>query len=88
MTKQTKTSAKLDKLIWLNLEDIGDGEAARKENRGSLRFQAALLADVKHRIQSAQTRAVLAVNAELVRLYWDIGQIIDERQSARAGGRP
>jgi len=37
---------------------------------------AALLADVKDRIQAAQTRAVLAVNAELVRLYWDIGRMI------------
>jgi len=45
---------------------------------------AALLADVKGRIQAAQMRAVLAVNAELVRLYWDIGRIIDERQR-RAG---
>jgi predicted nuclease of restriction endonuclease-like (RecB) superfamily len=45
---------------------------------------AALLADVKGRIQAAQTRAVLAVNAELVRLYWDIGRIIRDRQK-RAG---
>jgi predicted nuclease of restriction endonuclease-like (RecB) superfamily len=44
----------------------------------------ALLADVKGRIQAAQTRAVLAVNAELVRLYWDIGRIIHSRQK-RAG---
>ena len=28
-----------------------------------------LLADIKTRIRRAQTRAVLAVNAELVRLY-------------------
>ena len=41
---------------------------------------AALLTDVKGRIQAAQTRAVLAVNSELVRLYWDIGRIIEERQ--------
>jgi hypothetical protein len=41
---------------------------------------AALLADVKGRIQAAQTRAVLAVNAELVRLYWDIGRVIIDRQ--------
>jgi predicted nuclease of restriction endonuclease-like (RecB) superfamily len=40
----------------------------------------ALLADVKGRIQSAQTRAMPAVNTELVRLYWDIGRIIHERQ--------
>lgn len=47
---------------------------------------AALLADVKVRIQAAQTRAVLAVNAELVRLYWDIGRIIDQRQKREGWG--
>ena len=46
----------------------------------------ALLADVKGRIQSAQTRAVLAVNAELVRLYWDIGRIIAQRQLQEGWG--
>lgn len=47
---------------------------------------AALLADVKGRIQAAQTRAVLSVNAELVRLYWDIGRIIDGRQQREGWG--
>ena len=47
---------------------------------------AALLADVKGRIQAAQTRAVLAVNAELVRLYWDIGQMIEGRQRREGWG--
>lgn len=47
---------------------------------------AALLADVKGRIQAAQTRAVLAVNRELVKLYWDIGRIIDERQRHEGWG--
>lgn len=47
---------------------------------------AALLADVKSRIQNAQTRAMLAVNSELVRLYWDIGRIIDERQQREGWG--
>jgi len=46
----------------------------------------ALLADVKGRIQVAQTRAVQAVNSELVRLYWDIGRIIDERQQREGWG--
>jgi hypothetical protein len=41
---------------------------------------------VKQRIQSAQTRAVLAVNAELVRLYWDVGRIIDARQQREGWG--
>jgi len=46
----------------------------------------ALLADIKGRIRSAQTRAILAVNSELVRLYWDIGKLIDERQQHEGWG--
>ena len=46
----------------------------------------ALLADVKGRIQQAQTQAVLAVNSELVRLYWDIGRIIHDRQRREGWG--
>lgn len=46
----------------------------------------ALLADVKLRIQTAQTRAMLAVNSELVRLYWDIGRMIDARQKLEGWG--
>lgn len=45
-----------------------------------------LLREVKLRIQSAQTRAVLSVNAELVRLYWDIGRMIDQRQKTEGWG--
>lgn len=46
----------------------------------------ALLADVKNRIQTAQTRAALTVNAELVRLYRDIGRIIAQRQRKEGWG--
>ena len=46
----------------------------------------ALLADVKGRIQAAQTRALQAVNAELVRLYWDIGRIVSDRQRREGWG--
>jgi hypothetical protein len=45
-----------------------------------------LLAEVKGRIQAAQTRAMLTVNAELVRLYWDIGRLIDRRQQYEGWG--
>ena len=45
-----------------------------------------LLAEIKGRIQAAQTRAVFAVNAELVRLYWDIGRLIDRRQERDGWG--
>lgn len=45
-----------------------------------------LLADIKQRIRQAQTRAMLAVNAELIRLYWEIGAIIDSRQQQEGWG--
>ena len=47
---------------------------------------AVLLADIKQRVRHAQTRAVLAVNAELIRLYWEIGALIDSRQQKEGWG--
>lgn len=47
---------------------------------------ANLLGQVKERIRHAQIRAVLSVNAELIRLYWDIGRILDERQAQEGWG--
>lgn len=44
------------------------------------------LADIKQRVAAAQQRAALAVNAELIALYWQIGHDILERQSALAWG--
>ena len=41
------------------------------------------LRDLKSRIQSAQIRAALAVNRELVELYWHIGR--DSRPPIGAG---
>ena len=39
-----------------------------------------LLRDLKNRIRSAQIKAALAVNRELVLLYWQIGREILQRQ--------
>ncbi len=44
------------------------------------------LSALKTRIHSAQQRATLAVNRELVLLYWQIGQDILARQSAQGWG--
>ena len=44
------------------------------------------LAAIKQRIQTSQTHAVLAVNAELLNLYWDIGHQLDSWQRERAWG--
>ena len=45
-----------------------------------------LLADIKRQISSAQTRAVFAVNRELVLLYWQIGRQIAGRQQIEGWG--
>lgn len=46
---------------------------------------AQFLADLKSRIQAAQLRASIAVNRELVLLYWQIGCDILERQQREVG---
>ena len=45
-----------------------------------------LLADLKQRIRAAQVRAALAVNRELVLLYWGIGKEILARQGEEGWG--
>jgi predicted nuclease of restriction endonuclease-like (RecB) superfamily len=44
------------------------------------------LRDLKARIHSVQTRAALAVNRELVLLYWEIGRDILDRQQREGWG--
>jgi predicted nuclease of restriction endonuclease-like (RecB) superfamily len=46
----------------------------------------ALLVAVKERVRAAQYQALKAVNKELVGLYWDIGRMIDSRQTASERG--
>jgi len=45
-----------------------------------------LLADIKTRIRQAQNRAVMSANAEMLRMYWDIGRMITVRQDAEGWG--
>jgi hypothetical protein len=47
---------------------------------------AAVLEAVKARIRAAQLKAALAVNHELVLLYWQIGKEIIERQDKEGWG--
>lgn len=61
-------------------------EKRKKDNLDLPMDYAALLSDIKHRVRHAQTRAVLAVNAELIRLYWEIGALIDVRQKTEGWG--
>lgn len=45
-----------------------------------------LLKDIKARIRQAQIKATMSVNAEMLMLYWDVGRMIDERQSMEGWG--
>ena len=47
---------------------------------------AALLKDIKERVRTAQVRAALAVNRELILLYWSIGRDILDRQKVEGWG--
>ena len=47
---------------------------------------AALLEDIKARIRQAQIKAALSVNRELIRLYWDMGRQIVDRQQRHGWG--
>jgi hypothetical protein len=46
----------------------------------------AFLGEMKSRIRSAQVRAALSVNRELILLYWSIGNDILERQRSETWG--
>jgi predicted nuclease of restriction endonuclease-like (RecB) superfamily len=45
-----------------------------------------LLAELKEKIRNAQVKAALAVNAELIHLYWEIGKAILQRQQTQGWG--
>ncbi|HSV99097.1 MAG TPA: DUF1016 N-terminal domain-containing protein [Sedimentisphaerales bacterium] len=45
-----------------------------------------LLASIKKRIRTAQIRATFSANAEMIRLYWDIGRAIAQRQQHQGWG--
>lgn len=55
-------------------------------NSASVTGYDEFLLDLKSRIQSAQIKAVVAVNRELVTLYWNIGREILQRQTAQGWG--
>jgi len=61
----------------------GKGKLARVAPRDLYRH---LLQDIRARVRVAQHRAVAIANAELIRLYWDVGRLIEERQHREGWG--
>jgi hypothetical protein len=55
-------------------------------NKPELALYRGLLGDIKIRVRQAQTRAALSANAEMLRLYWDIGRMIAARQEQAGWG--
>lgn len=54
--------------------------------KAALRRYSELLHDIKARIQQAQNRAVMSVNAEMIRMYWDIGHMVALKQENKGWG--
>ncbi len=44
------------------------------------------VASLKQRVQAAQIKAARAVNTQLIRLYWELGKLINEKQQASGWG--
>ena len=71
-----------------NIPPVNTDKHGLRKSSGSLPADyVELLASVKERVLSAQYAALKVVNTELVGLYWDIGQMIVERQGVEGWGK-
>jgi len=59
---------------------------ARRAEQGLLAGYKEFLGDLKEHIRSAQIKAAVSVNRELITLYWEIGKGIVERQEQAGWG--
>jgi predicted nuclease of restriction endonuclease-like (RecB) superfamily len=60
---------------------------AQRATRGVLPASyGQFLADIRERVRTAQIKAAVSVNRDLIRLYWDIGKRIVERQEQEGWG--
>ena len=48
---------------------------------------ATLLRKVKERVALAQQRAIYAANEELLRMYWDLGEMLHDAQQVEGWGK-
>lgn len=56
-------------------------------DKADMTLYSDLLADIKLRIRQAQNRAVMSANAEMIRMYWDIGHMVAKRQRLEGWGK-
>jgi predicted nuclease of restriction endonuclease-like (RecB) superfamily len=60
--------------------------AARSSSSSGTASYARFITTLKEKVRSAQLKAVLSVNRELIQLYWEIGQEIAEKQEKEDWG--
>jgi hypothetical protein len=77
----------LYKRLYMASRDLVLQKEPMADQTPSTQMYAALLASIKERIRNAQVRAALAVNQELVSLYWSIGREILARQQEEGWGK-
>lgn len=46
-----------------------------------------LLHQIKYRVQLAQQRSIYAANEEMLRMYWDIGELLQKSQDIDGWGK-
>jgi predicted nuclease of restriction endonuclease-like (RecB) superfamily len=61
-------------------------KAVKQKAKGSVADYARVLKDIKTRIRTAQVKATLAANREMILLYWDVGRMIADRQKQAGWG--
>ena len=44
------------------------------------------IAELKEKVRSAQLKAAVAVNSELIVVYWELGEMIADKQTAYGTG--
>ena len=66
-----------------------DKEIQDKDNRltDSFRSYATLLRQIKQRVLLAQQRSIYAANEEMLRMYWDIGSMLQQSQQTDGWGK-
>ena len=63
-----------------------DWRGAGGETNMQLTNYPLLLADIKIKIREAQVKATLSANAQMIRMYWDIGNMISQKQKIEGWG--
>ena len=73
-------------ITWVVMAENTDKQTIDKLS-DNFRGYAALLRKIKQRVLVAQQRAIYAANEEMLRMYWDIGGMLQQSQDADGWGK-